>query len=93
MRLRIYRFIGLLALIALPAGSQAMAQEREARLLRGPMTERPVAVACTQEQSGACKNNAIAACANLCNPAQTPNALQCVRCEQQHVDACLSQCK
>jgi hypothetical protein len=87
------RCIALLALTALCAGAPALAQEREARLLRGPMTERPIAVACTPVQEGTCKNNAMAACANLCNPTQTPNALQCVRCEQQHLDACMAQCK
>jgi len=66
MRRTIHPFLGLLALITLWAGSSALAQEREARLLRGPMTERPISVACTQDQTGACKNNAMAACAAQC---------------------------
>jgi hypothetical protein len=87
------RSIAVLALAALCAGAPAFAQERQAGLLRVPTTERPIAIACTPVQEGTCKNNAMAACANLCNPTQTPNALQCVRCEQQHLDACLAQCK
>ena len=55
------RHVGLLALLALSlwASSAGWAEQREAKLLRGPMspmTERPILVACTLGQTAACND-------------------------------------
>jgi hypothetical protein len=93
MRQTTLRLLGVLALATLWVGASALAQEREARLLSGPMTQWPIAVACTEAQDGACKNNAQNVCANLCNPNNTPNAQACVICMNTNIDRCKSACK
>lgn len=74
----------MLALIALCAGTSALAQERE-RPPSGPMTPidgRRIA------QAENCQNAANAACANLCNPATNKTAEACAVCIQTHRDRC-----
>lgn len=87
------RLLGTLALAALLLGASASAQDRGARLPGGPMTQRPIAVACTEAQDGACKSNAQNVCANLCNPNNTPNAQACVICMNTNIDRCKSACQ
>ena len=93
MRQTTLRLLGVLALTTLLVGASALAQERQARLLSGPMTERPVVVTCTNAQIGACQGNAENACANLCNRHNTSNAQACVICKHTHLDRCKSACQ
>jgi hypothetical protein len=60
--------IGLVVLVAL-AGGAGWAEQREARLVRGPMSplmERPTVVACTNPQSANCTNIANSTCTSAC---------------------------
>ena len=93
MRQTTFRLLGVLALTTAWVGASALAQEREARLLSGPMTDRPVVVTCTNAQIGACQGNAQNACGNLCNPNNTPNAQACAICMNTHLDRCKSACQ
>lgn len=95
---RCMSLLGVLALTALWIGTPALAQEREARLPSGPMTEWPIAVRSGQTTDGRriaqaenCQNAANAACANLCNPATNKTAEACAICIQTHRDRCKGQ--
>lgn len=82
-------------LIALIVAGTAWAQEREARLPSGPMTEPSIAVSCPSSQMGTCKNNAAAACGNLCRPpdGRPPNGAVCAKCQNDLINICMNQCQ
>jgi hypothetical protein len=91
------RLLGVLALTTLWVGASASAQEREARLQSGPMTERPIAIMSGQTtdsrslaQIDNCQNQANAACNDLCDRSKNPtsNGQVCAFCIQQHLDRC-----
>ena len=98
MRQTTIRLLGVLALTALWVGASALAQEREARLPSGPMTERPITVTSGQTTDGQsvaqlsdCKSQATAACHDLCDRTRNPstNGQACASCTQQHIDRCM----
>ena len=95
MRQTMIRLLGVLALTVFWVGASALAQEREARLPSGPMTERPIAVMSgltTDGQSIAqaanCTNQAAAACTDPCDRTKNPNGELCAWCMKQHIDRC-----
>ena len=97
MRQATIRLLGVLALTTLWVGASALAQEREARLPSGPMTERPIVVTSGQTTDGQsiaqidnCQNQANAACHDLCDRTKNPstNGQACASCIQQHLNRC-----
>jgi hypothetical protein len=75
------RHFGLLVVLALSlsVGSASWAEQREARLLRGPMsplTERPTTVACTLGQQAACNDAGQGKCGPQCNKGGTASGCQ-----------------
>lgn len=91
------RFFCLLALasITLLAAGAGWAEQREAKLLRGPMsplTERPIVVACTVGQSAACNDAGRPACNSICsNPKQRVG--DCSNCLQDATAKCMAGCQ
>jgi hypothetical protein len=92
------RLFGLLALITLSiaASGPGWAGQREATLLRGPMspmTERPTAVNCTLGQVTTCQGAGVPSCNAICNnPKQ--GAGDCNNCMSDATARCMAQvCK
>ena len=94
---RAIRVGGLLMLItlSLAAGGAGWAEQRDARLLRGPMSvpaERPTAVTCNLAQTTACTGSAERACSATCsNPNQ--GAGTCNNCKEEEAQRCLAVCR
>ena len=94
---RAIRIGGLLTLImlSLAAGGAGWAEQREARLLRGPMSlpaERPTAVTCNLAQTTECNGVAQRACSATCsNPNQ--GAGNCNNCKEEETQRCLAVCR
>ena len=87
------RHFGLLALLALAlsASSTSWAEQREARLLRGPMspmTKRPIPVACTLGQIAACNDAGQGKCGSECNK----GASACQICTDDAKASCVRAC-
>ena len=92
------RFFCLLALasVTLFAAGAGWAEQREAMLLRGPMspmTERPTAVNCTLGQVTTCSGAGVPSCNAICNnPKQ--GAGDCNNCMSDATARCMAQyCK
>lgn len=83
----------LIALALAGAGWAQSSSQREARLLTGPMTERPIAVSCTTVVIEACKERARAACADRCNGTSDQDVRACAVCRLENADRCMSSCK
>jgi hypothetical protein len=83
----------LIALTAAGAGWAQSSSQREARLLIGPMTERPIAVTCSNVVVEACKDRARAACADRCNGTSDQDVRTCAVCRLESADRCMSSCK
>jgi hypothetical protein len=82
--------IGLLVLVAV-AGGAAWAQQREATLLRGPMspmTESPTVVACTLGQVANCNGVRDNACASECKI-----IANCAPCKDKAYNDCVATCR
>ena len=95
MRQTTIRLLGVLALTALWVGASALAQEREARLPSGPMTERPIAVTSGQTTDGRsiaqadnCQAQAAAKCKNLCEQEFNPTPEACLNCKSTYLSSC-----
>jgi hypothetical protein len=83
----------LIALTAACAGWAQSSSQREARVLIGPVTERPIAVTCSNNVIEACKERARAACADRCNGTSDQNVRMCAVCKLESADSCMSSCK
>jgi hypothetical protein len=82
--------VGLLVLVVMASGA-GWAEQREARLLRGPMsplTERPTAVACTLGQIAACNGTRDSACASECKI-----IANCAPCKDKAYNDCVATCR
>jgi hypothetical protein len=88
------RLLGVLALTTLWIGASASAQEREARLQSGPMTERPIAIMSGQTdgpniaQADNCQAQAAAKCKNLCDQEFNPTPEACLNCKSAFLTSC-----
>jgi hypothetical protein len=82
--------IGLLVLLVVASGT-AWAEQREARLLRGPMspmTERPTAVACTLGQITNCNGVRDTSCTSECKI-----IANCAPCRDKAYNDCVAACR